>query len=203
MGQFDEYFGEMPWMALDYSDRKLKAQLSELFGVSGIPSVVIIDADGSVISKDGRSAIASDPAGENFPWYPKPVFNLKGGPGSIQEVPTVIAFCEKAGVEGSKGIEDAMTPIAANFLADAKAAGEEEPEIGFAIVSEEGGIAPQLRQLMTMGEPVDEPRLMMLDIPDGGAFFEGPTGPITEEVVAGFVQAYKSKSLERKQLQRR
>merc|ERR1712070_1179707 len=200
---FEEYFSEMPWLALDYSDRKLKEELSGLFGVQGIPAVVIIDSDGSVISKDGRSAIAGDPTGEDFPWYPKPVFNLKGGPGSIQEAPTVIAFCEKASVEVSKGIEDAMTPIAANFLADAKAAGEEEPEIGFAIVSEEGGIAPQLRQLMTMGEPVDEPRLMMLDIPDGGAFFEGPTGPITEEVVAGFVQAYKSKSLERKQLQRR
>merc|ERR1712070_1164071 len=197
MGQFDEYFGEMPWMALDYSDRKLKAQLSELFGVSGIPSVVIIDADGSIISKDGRSAIASDPTGENFPWYPKPVFNLKGGPGTIQEVPTIIAFCEGGSAEAA---EAAMTPLAAKFLADAKAAGEDEPEIGFAIITESGGIAPQLRKLMSMeGE---EPRLMILDIPDQGGYYEGPAGAITEDVVAKLVEDYKSKSLERKQLQR-
>lgn len=165
--------------------------------------MVIIDADGSIISKDGRSAISADPTGESFPWYPKPVANLKGGPGTIQEVPTVIAFCEGASADDSKRIEDAMTPLGAKFLAEAKANGEEEPEIGFAIQAESGGIGPQLRQLMGMGEPAGEPRLMMLDIPDQGGFYKGPVGPITEDSVAKFVDDYKSKSLERKQLQRR
>jgi len=198
--QFDEYFAEMPWLALDYSQRKLKAQLSELYGVSGIPNVVLIDADGSVITKDGRSAIAGDPTGESFPWYPKPVFNLKAGPGTIQEVPTVIAFCEGASASDCKQIEDAMTPLGAKYMADAKAAGEEEPEVGFAMLSEAAGIGPQLRQLMSMGEPSGA-RLMILDIPDQGGYYEGPEGPITEDVVAKFVEDYKAKSLERKQLQ--
>lgn len=200
--QFKEYFAEMPWLALDYSDRKLKGQLSNLFGVQGIPSVVIIDADGSVISKDGRSAIAGDPTGESFPWYPKPVFNLKGGPGSIQEVPTIIAFCEGGSSEDSKRIEDAMTPLASKFLADAKAAGDDEPEIGFAIVSEAGGISGQVRKLMGLGDPTAEPQLAILDIPDQGGYYEGPVGAITEDVVAKYVEDYKSKSLERKQLQK-
>jgi len=199
--QFDEYFAEMPWLALDYSDRKLKGQLSELFGVQGIPSVVIIDADGSVISKDGRSAIAGDPTGESFPWYPKPVFNLKGGPGSIQEVPTIIAFAEGSDAAACKQIEDAMTPLGAKYIADAKAAGEEEPEIGFAMLTESGGIGPQLRSLMGIGDSSGV-RLMILDIPDQGGYYEGPEGAITEEVVAKLVEDYKSKSLERKQLQR-
>merc|ERR1711924_323770 len=128
------------------------------------------------ISKDGRSAIASDPTGENFPWYPKPVFNLKGGPGSIQEVPTVIAYCEGASPDDCKRIEAAMTPLAAKFLADAKAADEEEPEIGFAMLSEAGGIGPQLRQLMEMGDPSGEPRLMILDIPDQGGSMQVQSG---------------------------
>ena len=34
-----EYFGEMPWLALDFSDRKLKEQLSTAFKVQGIPSL--------------------------------------------------------------------------------------------------------------------------------------------------------------------
>ena len=34
---------------------------------------VIVDKDGSVISKEGRGAISGDPAGADFPWYPKPV----------------------------------------------------------------------------------------------------------------------------------
>lgn len=200
---FKKYFAEMPWLALDYSDRKLKSQLSELFGVQGIPSVVIIDADGSIISKDGRSAIAGDPTGESFPWYPKPVFDLKGGPGSIQEVPTVIAFCEGASADDCKRMEEAMTPLAAKFLADAKAAGEEEPEIGFAMLSQAGGIGPQLRKLMGLNESAGEPCLMILDIPDQGGYYAGPVGAITEDAVAKLVEDYKSQSLERKQLERR
>jgi nucleoredoxin len=198
---FKEYFNEMPWLALDYSDRKLKEELSDFFGVEGIPSVVIIGADGSVISKDGRSAIAGDPTGKDFPWYPKPVFNLKGGPGTIQEVPTIIAFCDGGSAEDAKKIEDTMTPLAAKFLADAKAAGEDDPEIGFAIVSESDGIAPQLRKLMSLADAA-EPQLMILDIPDQGGYYEGPKGAITEDVVAKLAEDYKSKKLERKELQK-
>lgn len=198
--EFKEYFAQQPWPALDYSDRKLKENLSQLFGVSGIPSVVIIDADGSVISKDGCGAISSDPTGANFPWYPKPVFNLKAGPGTIQEVPTVIAFCDACDSEDSQKIEDAMTPLAAQFLADAKAAGEENAQVGFAIITSNEGIGPQLRKLMGLpSSPPKAPRLMFLDIPDKGAYFEGPEDGITEEVVANFVAEYRAKSLERKQ----
>jgi len=200
--QFDEYFSEQPWLALDYSDRKLKNELSELFGVEGIPSVVIIDSDGSVISKDGRGAIASDPTGESFPWYPKPVFNLKGGPGSIQEVPTIIAFCEGMDAESSKKIEETMSPLGAKFLAEAKTSGEEEPEIGFAILTEAGGIGSKLRSLMGLPEkPTNVPQLMILDIPDQGGYYQGPADGITEAVVAKLVEDYKAKTLERKQLQ--
>merc|ERR1712125_202315 len=121
--------------------------------------------------------------------YPKPVFNLKGGPGTIQEVPTVIAFCEGASAADCKQIEDAMTPLGAKYMAEAKAAGEEEPEIGFAFLSESGGIGPQLRQLMGMGE-ASGTRLMILDIPDEGAYYEGPEGAITEDAVAKLVEDY-------------
>jgi len=100
-----------------------------------------------------------------------------------------------------KKIEDAMTPLAAKFLADAKAAGEDEPEIGFAILTSGGGIGPQLRSLMKVPES-PAPRLMILDIPDEGGFYEGPEGEITEEVVAKLVEDYKGKSLDRKQLQK-
>merc|ERR1719335_881205 len=91
---FNEYYAEQPWLALDWADRKRKEQLSNLFGVQGIPSLVIIDKDGSTITKNGRAALSGDPEGAEFPWYPKPVANLKGGPGDLNEVPTVVAFCE-------------------------------------------------------------------------------------------------------------
>merc|ERR1712093_703461 len=50
--QFEDYFKDMPWLALDFEDRKRKAQLSSMFGVRGIPALVIIDTDGSVITTE-------------------------------------------------------------------------------------------------------------------------------------------------------
>jgi len=47
---FDEYFGEMPWVALPYDRRDLKEKLSSKFKVSGIPSLVVLDKDGSLIT---------------------------------------------------------------------------------------------------------------------------------------------------------
>jgi len=36
---FKEYSGDMPWLALPYSKREFKEELSSMFGVSGIPIV--------------------------------------------------------------------------------------------------------------------------------------------------------------------
>jgi len=41
------------------------------FKVQGIPTLVILDAEGTVITTDGRSKIASDPKGAHFPWKPR------------------------------------------------------------------------------------------------------------------------------------
>jgi len=45
-----------------------------------------------------------------------------------------------------------------------------------------------------------QPKLMMVDIPDEGAYYEGPGGDVTPETVQKFVDDYLAKSLERKQL---
>jgi thiol-disulfide isomerase/thioredoxin len=68
-GQFDAYFAEMPWLALPFGQRAVKDELSKKFEVDGIPSLILLDAKtGAVISADGRAALSSDPAGENYPW---------------------------------------------------------------------------------------------------------------------------------------
>ena len=40
------------------------------FKVSGIPSFVILDEEGKVITTEGRKAISADPQGAEFPWKP-------------------------------------------------------------------------------------------------------------------------------------
>merc|ERR1712046_53256 len=102
-----------------------KAQLSKLFGVRGIPALVIIDKDGSVITKEGGGAVSSDPQGAKFPWYPPAVSNAKDGPGDINEVPTVVALCESSTAEEQAAMEEAMNSVAKPYIEKQKAAGEE------------------------------------------------------------------------------
>ena len=42
--------------------------MNKTFKVQGIPSLIILDADGKLITKDGREAVSKDPTGEDMPW---------------------------------------------------------------------------------------------------------------------------------------
>merc|ERR1712087_819367 len=126
--------------------------------------------------------------GREFPWYPKPVSDLKNGPGSVNEVATLMVFCETS--EG--GTEKA------------KAAGEEDPEIAVMIVTSAEGLSGRIRGMVSL-PAVEEssklaPQLVLLDIPDKGGFYTGPEGDISAEVVRKFLADYSAKTLTRQQL---
>ncbi len=54
--------------ALPFSDRSRKEQLSKKFKVSGIPTLVLLDAKtGAVITAEGRGAVMDAAA---YPWVP-------------------------------------------------------------------------------------------------------------------------------------
>ena len=44
----------MPWAAVDYGDDVRKATLSQKFGIMAIPTLIILDKEGHIISYDGR-----------------------------------------------------------------------------------------------------------------------------------------------------
>lgn len=73
---FDEYHAEMSFLALPFSNRDGKEELSEMFEVEGIPTLVFVDTTtGKLITDDGRKAISKDSFLEDYPYRPKP-FNL-------------------------------------------------------------------------------------------------------------------------------
>lgn len=68
--QFDEYFKHnMSWLAFPYNDSRI-AKASAKFKVAGIPTLVILDGEGNLITSEGRAKVSSDPAGAGFPWVP-------------------------------------------------------------------------------------------------------------------------------------
>jgi len=53
----------MPWLAIPYEDNEGRTQLTSLFGIQGIPSLILLNPDGSVITEDGRGEVNEDPKG--------------------------------------------------------------------------------------------------------------------------------------------
>lgn len=55
---FHEYFNDMPWVSIPFSEQSLSRSLMEQFGVKGIPSLIILDgATGKIKDPDGRSTL--------------------------------------------------------------------------------------------------------------------------------------------------
>ena len=72
-----EDYGEMPWVAIPWSEKK-RVTLSTTYNVDGVPCVVVLSKDGTVITRDGRTKVISDPQGEGFPWLPAPFAQALG-----------------------------------------------------------------------------------------------------------------------------
>lgn len=50
-------------------------KLGDMYGVKGIPSLVLLDDLGKVITRDARNRIPADKAGIGFPWR-NPIANI-------------------------------------------------------------------------------------------------------------------------------
>ncbi|CAK0878798.1 unnamed protein product [Prorocentrum cordatum] len=200
---FKEYFASQPWMALSYADRNLQKKLNKALKVEGIPTLVILDADLNVVTTDGRGAVAADPTGAEMPWYPKPVKQLKDGPGDINEVPTLLIFCESSDAAGVDALTQALEPLAAKYIEQAKATGQ-DPDFCFMLAAEGADLAPRVRGMVGLPETPSAgavPRMALIDIPDQGGYYLAAEGSeVTAASVERFLADYKAGALERKQL---
>ena len=107
---FNEYIKEMPWKAIPFSDRERKNKLSNKFKVNGIPTFVILDVDGSLITDGGRAAVMKDPTGTQFPWRPKSVLetltsaSFLGKDGKTKSFSELSDNCEAIGLYFSASV---------------------------------------------------------------------------------------------------
>ena len=67
---FGQYFTQMNWLALPPNEAmgQRGQYLGEKFKVKSIPTLVLLDEIGNVITLDGRNKIPLDKAGIGFPW---------------------------------------------------------------------------------------------------------------------------------------
>ncbi|XP_008792848.2 probable nucleoredoxin 1 [Phoenix dactylifera] len=73
---FNNYFSEMPWLAIPFSDSETRDRLNELFDVSGIPHLVVLDKSGKVLTDEAVRAVR-DYGSEGYPFTPERIAKMK------------------------------------------------------------------------------------------------------------------------------
>jgi len=155
---FKEYLNTMPWKALPFKDSREK-ELSALFEVSGIPHLVLIDENGKILTDNGRSAVSSDPEGNEFPWLPKPLEELTEGTAqTVNEHACLIAF-----TNGATEIVDKVKNILAPQADAEHAKGVENKELYF-FWGGEDDICSSIRDFCNIEED-PENLIILLNIP--------------------------------------
>jgi len=197
------------YLALPFENRKEKNELSSMFGVEGIPTFVVVDAGGSVLNANARSKVSAG-VDKVFAdgWLAPAVGDMEEGAEAggtdINECPTIVVLCEGSDAAAKDGIFKALDPLAKDYIAKGKAAGE-DPQYIF-LVGGGGGCIEQLKALTkkAAGEKMDaaagKPIVLLFDIPDEGAFYLAPEIEVTTENIAAFIRSKESGSLARLQL---
>ena len=65
--QFDEYWGEMPWLAVKWDKSKIQ-EIQQKIPFSGIPYLVVMNKDGSIKSTNGRADVSQQGPGCLAAW---------------------------------------------------------------------------------------------------------------------------------------
>jgi len=191
---FEEYFSSMTsFLAIPHGDKRVQ-QLSSYFGVNGIPTLVTVDgATGKTINADARGSCSSDPEGKEFPWEPKPVTDFAEGADGINDTLSLCMMMEGCSAEVQLSALTALTPLA-------ERAKMREEDILFFSATKDVGPVSQIRKLTNLGAAGDKPILLLIDIPDDGAYYVCNATEVTTSVIESFLVSYKACELERKQL---
>ncbi|XP_018579170.1 nucleoredoxin-like [Anoplophora glabripennis] len=109
------YTETMPWLSVPFQQTAVRAELAELYGIRGIPTLLLLDNNGHIITRDARTELADDPLVQNFPWKPKPVNILTDRfLTSLHDYPAVVLFVDGEDTE-VQFAESVLLPTAESY----------------------------------------------------------------------------------------
>jgi len=187
-GAFDSYYKEHPWKALKFADRDLKGSLSKACKVNGIPSVIVLDVEGNIVSTEGRKGVMTDEDAKSFPWgsdgEEKIVNDVNETPDDLNSY-----VCMLFPMENMDKAKQDETLKMINEVADGytKQLAGDVREFGFLYMKQsEGGIGARLRGALKTGPAKDDDaKMYIVDFGEGRVFKY--SDELSKEKVQGFL----------------
>uniref|UniRef100_A0A8C4S3I0 Nucleoredoxin n=2 Tax=Erpetoichthys calabaricus TaxID=27687 RepID=A0A8C4S3I0_ERPCA len=188
---FKQYFSEMPWLAVPYSDEGRRSRLNRLYGIQGIPTLILLDTEGKLITRQGRVEVLNDPGCREFPWHPKPVLELnESNAVQLNEGPCLVLFVDAEEEGELEPAKELIQPIAEKIIAKYKAKEEETPLLFF--IAGEDDMTDSLRDYTNLPEAA--PLLTILDM-SARAKYVLDVEEITPSIVEHFVDDFLAEKL--------
>jgi len=148
---------------------------------------VIDPATGKNITTEGRGAVAADPEGADFPWYPKALSSVESASGTLNSSACL--------VYNDSNLKDdiiaMMNKVATSHWDQWKSEGK-EPLLHF-FYGKGGDLASRVLEFTNVKT---DPALLILDIPSGTKYICQLNGPLTEGDFCTFVNSWKDGKLE-------
>lgn len=176
---FQTYFSEMPFLALPY-DSELKDELSDYFEIEGIPTLIILDGDGNVITSSGRAVVSGDEKGKKFPWHPEPVEVLDQLSGAKINEEACLIYIPAGDEEAFTKMKEILMPIGKECQEQAKK--EDRPQDLYFLVAPPAGNDIVVSLCEFMGIKHDEKALFIADVSSGEIYKSESAEPLKDEV---------------------
>jgi len=181
----------MPWLALPFSDKRI-SELSDLYGVEGIPTFVIVDpATGKTINEAAKGAVSADPQGAEFPWNPKPLNLIDSAGGVLNEAPCLIYLDSTLSDE----TKSALNQVATQYTTKWKQENKDDPLVSF-FYGTSGGMAQRVLEFTNIKDV--DPALLILDLPEGAKYVHSLSGKPDAAQFTAFVEGFLGKTLTKK-----
>jgi nucleoredoxin len=55
--EFDNYYSSMPWLAIPFSESEIRESLKERYGITKIPTVLLVRKDGTLVSSTAKKDV--------------------------------------------------------------------------------------------------------------------------------------------------
>jgi len=171
---FKEYFGEMPFMALDFTSdtfKDMEDYLSKLCEVRGIPSLAVFAQGGKLENSSARGFAGADPKGEMWPWY-FPVYDLEQSIEGINDTLSVVLMMDEQDEAKQQELQKILTEHAQPHF-------EQRPKrklLHFTSKDKESQIGTRIKTLTQANGSqmvlLDIPNYYVTDLPESTAAIE-------------------------------
>jgi len=176
--EYAEYLAEMPWLALTLGDNRIR-ELSESLGVEGIPALITIKPDGSIINAEAKEVADDDEEGAQYPWaaVSLPAVTSLNPSGNVVNALNG-GICVLLSINGAPNATTAVVEFNAavqTFDAEVNKTRDAEEKVRFFTVDDSDetqvGLYKKVLGALGLGLPKHgEPTVVMMNLPNNRAY---------------------------------